>query len=266
MTFPGKAWSQRDLIWQMTVREVGQKYRGSYLGMVWSFLVPIVMLVIYTFVFSLVFKSRWTSSGEPESLGSFALTLFAGLAAFNLFSEVVTKAPLLILGVPNLVKKVVFPLEFMPVVLLLSSGVNMLISIALILVARLLLNQSISPTVWLLPVAAVPLVLLCLGLAWLLSSLGVYLRDAGQAMAIVVQVFFFLSPIFYPVESIPDPYRDWMFLNPLTSILYDFRRVLLWGQPLDWGHWAIWTPLTAVVAVLGYTWFMKTKRGFADVM
>lgn len=258
-------WWHRELIQQLVRREVGQRYRGSYLGVLWSFITPLLMLMIYTFVFSLIFKARWRVDVETPPT-EFALTLFAGLAAFNVFSEVVSRAPNLILAVPNYVKKVVFPLEILPVVALGTALVNSFISVGLLLAGSLLLLGYISPTVMLLPLAYVPLVLLTLGLGWLLASLGVYVRDIGQGIGVVVQMLFFISPVFYPASLVPAFLQGVFFLNPLTSILTSFRETLLWGQVPDRAAWAIWTALTAVLAVLGYAWFIKTKKGFADVM
>lgn len=258
-------WRHRDLIAQMVQREVSQRYRGSYLGAAWSLLIPLLMLLVYTFVFSVVFKARWRA-GTETSIGEFALTVFAGLAAFNLFSEVASRAPTLILVVPNYVKKVVFPLEILPVVALGPALVNSLIIASLVVVGNLIVRQQISPTLLWLPVVYLPLLLLCLGIGWLLASLGVYIRDIGQSIGVIVQILFFLSCIFYPLSAVPEPYRSALRFNPLTAILTDFRQVLLWGESPDWTNWAIWSALLFGLAVFGYGWFMKTKQGFADVM
>jgi lipopolysaccharide transport system permease protein len=258
-------WHHRDLIQQMTRREVGQRYRGSYLGVLWSFITPLVMLLIYTFVFSVIFKARWRVEVETPP-AEFALTLFAGLAAFNVFSEVVSRAPTLIVSVPNYVKKVVFPLEILPVVVLGSALVNSLISVGLLLVGALLFLGTVSATVLLLPLVYVPLIFLCLGLGWFLASLGVYIRDVGQGIGLTVQMLFFLSPVFFPPSAAPEFLRPVFYLNPLTVILTGFRETLLWGQVLDWLPWAVWTTLTALLAVAGYAWFIRTKKGFADVL
>ena len=258
-------WEQRDLIRQLVSREVSQRYRGSYLGVLWSFITPLLMLLIYTFVFSVVFKARWRAEAETPT-GEFALTLFAGLAAFNLFSEVMNRAPGLVLAVPNYVKKVVFPLEVLPVVAVGSALVNSLITAGLVLVGSVLVLGHVSPTVVLLPLAYLPLILLCLGLSWFLASLGVYIRDIGQGIGIVVQMLFFASPVFYSPTAVPERIRGVLLANPLTLILDAFRQTLLWGELLNWRMWIVWTTMTAAIALLGYVWFMKTKKGFADVM
>lgn len=259
-------WGHRELISQLTAREVAQRYRGSYLGILWSFITPTIMLLIYTFVFSVILKARWDTGNASNSLGVFALTLFAGLIPFTMFSEVVNRAPSLILGVPSYVKKVVFPLEILPVVALGSVVVHSLIGFGILLAAQLILLGSIPPTALLLPLAYLPLILLSLGVTWFLASLGVYIRDIGQGIGLAVQMLFFVSPIFYPVTAIPDALRPVFYLNPMTTMLDGFRRTALWGQGLPWRAWAIWTVIAAVLALLGYVWFMKTKKGFADVM
>lgn len=246
-------------------REVSQRYRASYLGMVWAFLTPLLMLLVYTFVFSVVLKTRWRGEVEtpPEE---FALIIFAGLAAFNVFSEVLNRAPHLVLAVPNYVKKVVFPLEILPVAALGSALFNSWIIIGVVFVGNLLLNKSVSATLFFLPLAYVPLILFCLGLSWFLASLGVYIRDVGQGIGVVVQMLFFLSGVFYPVAAVPAPFQTWLWLNPMTTILTMFRQSLLWGEAPNWGAWGLWVILSGGVTWLGYVWFIKTKKGFADVL
>jgi lipopolysaccharide transport system permease protein len=259
-------WLHRGLIGQMIRREIGQRYRGAHLGMVWSFLVPLMMMAVYTFVFSVVFKARWRTDVDASPTGEFALTLFAGITAFNVFSEVINRAPSLVLSVPNYVKKVVFPLEILPVVALGGALVNGLISSVLVLMGAAVFMHTLSPTVIFLPLAFLPLMLLSLGLGWFLASLGVYVRDTVQVTGITVQVLFFLSPVFYPVSAVPEKFRPLLLLNPLSTILESFRRCLLWGQMPDWQSLGLCTFGGAVLCMLGYAWFVRTKKGFADVI
>jgi len=261
-----RLWRYRELLVQLTIREITQRYRGTYLGILWSFITPFCMLLIYTFVFSIVFQAKWGQIDQEIGRSQFALTLYAGLIPFTVFSEVVNRAPMLILSVPNYVKKVVFPLEILPLVALGSALIHSLISIGILVVGVALLLGSVSPAIVLLPLAYVPLILLCLGLGWFLASLGTYVRDIGQSVALVVQVLIFMSPVFYPITAVPEQLRIVLYLNPLTTILDGFRRTLLWQQTLAWEPWAAWTAITAGLALLGYVWFMKTKPGFADVM
>lgn len=259
-------WAHRELIAQLTLQEITQRYRGTYLGVLWSFLTPLLMLLIYTFVFSVVFQARWGDVKRPTDVGQFALTLFAGLIPFNVFAEVVTRAPTLILQVPNYVKRVVFPLEILVVVALGSALVHSLISVGILLVGIVLHLGFVVPMAILLPFAYLPLILLSLGLGWFLASLGVYVRDVGQTMTLAVQVLFFMTPIFYPLSAVPAQFQFVMYLNPLTTVLDGFRQTLPWQQPLSWQPFMVWTTVAAVLAILGYVWFMKTKHGFADVM
>ncbi len=256
---------QHDLIRQMTRREISQRYRGSLLGLAWSLIVPLTSLAIYTFVFSGIFQSNWRP-GASASTGEYALTLFAGLTAFNLFSEMMGRAPLLILAVPNLVKKVLFPLEILPLVQIGASLLTSIFSIGVLVLAGILFTQSISTTLWMLPLAFVPLLFLTLGVGWFLSALGVYVRDISQGIGIVTQILLFLSPVMYPTSAVPENLRSVFYINPLTTVLDGFRATLLWGQPLDWPNWGLWVVVSFVWAVLAYAWFMKMKPGFADVM
>jgi lipopolysaccharide transport system permease protein len=259
-------WHRRDLIIELTRRELSQRYRGSYLGMVWTVIIPLVMLLIYTFVFSLVFKARWQTGDAQTPPKEFALILFAGMTPFNVFSEVLNRSTSLIVGMPNYVKKVVFPLEVYPMVILIAAIITSLVNVLLILVGNLLIMHTLSKTIFLIPLAYLPLILLSLGLGWFLSSLGVYIRDLAQAIAILVQILFFVSPILYPASLVPSSFKFIFWINPLAAIVESFRQVLLWGGSLIWTSWAVWTAITAIVAVLGYTWFMATKKGFADVI
>jgi len=261
-----RLWRYRELIVQLTTREITQRYRGAYLGFLWPFLTPLCMLLIYTFVFSIVFRASWGQRNESQDLIQFAFTIFAGLIPFTIFSEVMSGAPRLILAVPNYVKKVVFPLEIFPVIILGAALFHSFLSIGILLLGVLIWQQSLSPMLVLLPLAYLPLMLWVLGLGWFLASLGVYVRDIQQSMTLLVQILFFMSPIFYPVSAVPEPFRFILYLNPLTTILDGFRRILLWQQPLSWPLWAMWSAIGLAVAVLGFVWFIKTKDGFADVI
>lgn len=257
----------RELIWNLTKREVNSTYQGSFLGGLWTIIVPFMMMAIYTLVFSVIFQTRWnTGSTQPTPRGEFALILYTGLTAFNVFSTVINRSPGLVLAVPNYVKKVVFPLEILPVVATASAIITSLINVALILAGSVLVYHAISPTVWLLPLVYIPLILLTLGLAWFLSSLGVFIRDIGQVTSVIIQALFFLTPIVYSIDSIPQNIRFLAALNPLGLIIDGLRRTLLWGTMPDWESWAAVTLTCAVVALLGFVWFSVTKKGFADVM
>lgn len=258
-------WSVRGLTYRLALREVEARYRGSVLGGVWAFVTPLVLLVVYTMVFGVLFQSRWPHAPDT-GLGGFALALFCGLIPLNIFNECVTRSPALVLAVPHYVKRVVFPLEILPVSLLGSVLFHGVVSLGALLLVSLVLNRTLPWTVTLLPVVLLPLVLLSLGCAWFLASLGVFLRDLGQGVALLTQVLVFGTPIFYPTEALPAFLRPWMALNPLAWVVENLRRVVLWGLLPDGRGLGLWTAATAAILLLGYAWFMKTKRIFADVL
>jgi lipopolysaccharide transport system permease protein len=258
-------WRHRDLIRQFTRRQIEGRYKGSFLGLFWSFVNPLVLLLIYTFVFGVIFKARWPNANSGN-LGEFATTLFCGLIAFNIFSECVNQAATLIVGVPNYVKKVVFPLEILPICALGSALFHAIVSLSILLAANFWISGSLHWTLVLLPLVALPQLFLSLGLTWFLASLGVFIRDVNYTVGLAVQVLFFITPVLYPLESIPEPFRSIIRLNPLTSIVENYRRVILWGWLPSWSGLALWLLGNGVVMMLGYAWFMKTKKAFADVI
>ncbi len=257
-------WRNRMLVYNLVKREVVGRYKGSMMGLLWSFFNPVFMLVVYTFVFSVVFRARW--QGGSDSKAEFALVLFTGLLVFNLFSEVVNKAPGLILNNANYVKKVIFPLEVLPLVAFGAAAFHMLISLLVWLLFYALFFGLPPWTVLQLPLVLLPLLLLTLGLAWLLASLGVYLRDVSQIIGVITMALMFMSPIFYPVSALPERYHAVMNLNPLTYIVEETRNVMIWGRPITWDAWFMWTGISTALAWLGFAWFQKTRRGFADVL
>jgi lipopolysaccharide transport system permease protein len=254
----------RQLIVQMIKREVVGRYRGSSLGLLWSFFNPVLMLAVYTFVFSVVFKARW--AGGSASKTEFALVLFAGLLVFNLFSECINRAPGLILSNANYVKKVIFPLEILPIIALGSAGFHFLVSLIVWLLFYLIFFGIPPATILLLPLILIPLILITLGLSWLLASLGVYLRDVGQIIGTATTVLMFLSPIFYPITALPEQYRPYMQISPLTFVVEQARDLMMWGKDMDWSGWAMWIAVSLMIAWAGFAWFQKTRKGFADVL
>ncbi|ARP96982.1 ABC transporter permease [Bordetella genomosp. 13] len=252
------------LISSLVRREVVGRYRGSALGLLWSFFNPIFMLLVYTFVFSVVFKARWP--GGTESRTEFALVLFAGLIVFNFFAECINRAPSLILSNVNYVKKVVFPLEILPCVAVGSALFHLLISLAVWLAFYLVFYGMPFSTALLFPVVVLPLVFMILGLSWFLAALGVYLRDVTQFIGILTTVLMFVSPVFYSPDVLPEQYRWFLHLSPLTMMVEQGRGVLFWGRGIDWFGWGAYSVAAAIVALLGYAWFQKTRRGFADVL
>ena len=255
----------RQLIVQMTKREVAGRYKGSVMGLAWSFFNPVFMLVVYTFVFSEIFKARWGVGGE-ESKTQFAVLLFVGLIVLGLVSEVLNRAPGLIIANVNYVKKVVFPIEILPVIAMGAALFHGLVSLGVLLVAFALFNGYLQWTVVFIPLVLLPLVILTTGLAWMLASLVVFLRDVGQTIVIITTVLMFLSPVFYPLTAVPERFRPIIMANPLTFIIEQAREVLIWGHLPNWMGLGIYTLAAALVAWAGYAWFQKTRKGFADVL
>lgn len=257
-------WHNRRLVKTLVKREVIGRYRGSSMGLAWSFFNPVFMLAVYTFVFSVVFKARWNTGSDSKT--EFALVLFAGLMVFNLFSECINRAPNLILSNVNYVKKVVFPLEILPWVVLGSALFHLAVSMSVWLLFYFVFFGIPPFTAFMFPLVLLPLVLFTMGLSWLLASFGVYLRDVAQVTGIMTTVLMFLSPIFFPVSALPKDYQALMHLNPLTLVIEQTRNVLLWGEPLNSISYGLYVLIAALVAWTGFALFQKTRRGFADVL
>lgn len=257
-------WRNRGLIHTSARREVLGRYRGSALGLLWSFFNPLFMLTVYTFVFSEVFKARWSHGSDSKT--EFALVLFAGLIVFNLFAECINRAPNLVLSNPNYVKKVVFPLEILPFVGLLAALYHALISLCVWLAAYVILFGVPHATILLLLLVIPPFALFIMGLSWALASLGVFLRDVSQFIGVVVTTLMFLSPIFYPASALPESYRQILYVNPLTPVIEMTRDVLFWGKLPDLTMLSVYWGATSIIAWLGFAWFQKTRKGFADVL
>ena len=257
-------WRNRGLIWALTKREVLGRYRGSVMGILWSFFNPLLMLGVYTFVFSTVFKARW--AGGSDSKTEFALLLFAGMLVFGIFSECVNRAPSLILSNPNYVKKVVFPLEILPIVSLGAALFHLLVSLLVWVLFYMVAFGVPKSGILMLPVALFPFAIFVLGLSWLLAALGVYLRDISQFVGVVVMALMFLSPIFYPLSALPEGYREVVALSPITAAVDQARDLMFWGKPLAWGPWSVYLIISLFVGWLGFAWFQQTRRGFADVI
>lgn len=258
------AWTHRTLIYQLGKRDVVGRYRGSVAGLAWSFLNPLLMLAVYTFVFAVVFQARW--QGATDGKGSFAVILFIGVLVHGIFAECLNRAPGLILANANYVKRVMFPLEILPWVSMGSALFHALVSLLVLLIAQVYVLGGIPPTALLLPVVLAPLVLTTVGLTWIFSAFGVYLRDIGQTTVVITTVALFLSPVFYPVTALPEEYRFLFLLNPLTFIIEQSREVLIWGRLPDWRGLAIYAVASLAVSSAGFWVFQRMRRGFADVL
>lgn len=257
-------WRHRGLIGLMAKREVVGRYKGSVLGIVWSLFHPMLMLTLYTLVFSVVFKARW-GVGTEETKSQFAVLLFAGLIVHGLFAEVLNRSPSLIVGQVSYVKKIVFPLEIMPAVVLGAALFNMAVSYLVLLAAVTYLGM-LQWSVLYVPLFVLPLVVMTLGFSWFLSSLAVYVRDVGQTIGLLTTILLFASPVFYPTSSIPEQIRPWMHLNPLTFVIEQTRNALFGSATPDFLGLALYSAIAIAIAWLGYAWFQKTRKGFADVL
>jgi lipopolysaccharide transport system permease protein len=265
MEFPKNLWVNRDLIWRMTERQVLGRYRGSLAGIGWSFLQPLAMLTVYTFVFSQVFHARWGTTNNSDPIG-FAINLFSGLIVFNLFAESINSAPSSITANPNYVKKVIFPLEVLGTSSVLSATFGAFISLAAMAFAQALATRSIPVTYLWIPIVWLPLILLCLALSWALGAIGVFLRDTSQFVLVGTNMLMFLSPIFYPISALPANWRPLLKLNPIADIIEQTRRVTVEGSHPDPG----WTLASMIVGLalceISCRVFKKSKKAFADVM
>lgn len=255
----------RVLILDMTRREIKKKYQGTFLGLAWSFISPLLMLAVYTFVFAVVFKARWGSSGE-ESRTDFAITVFAGLIVFGIFSELLNQSTTLIIGNANYVKRVIFPLEIISIVSTGSILFNAATSTLILLLMQLLFRGFLPLTAVFFPLVALPAILLGLGASWFFSALGVYIRDIGQLLGFLTSILFFTSAIFFPVSALPETYQRLIRFNPLVIIIEQSRNVLVYGNPPDWGSLFILLIVSSLTAWIGYWWFQKARKGFADVL
>ncbi len=263
----GSFTKHQTLIFQLVKREIISRYRGSFLGILWTIINPILMLVVYTFVFGFVFKVRLDPSVSFENDHfSFALLLFSGLIVYNIFSETLSRAPGLVLANTNYVKKIIFPLEILPWVNLGATLFHALISVSVLLIAFLSINHFIHWTIIFIPVILAPFLLLTLGISWFLAATGVFVRDIGQFIGLLLTMLLFLSPVFYPAAALPESLRDYLFLNPLSFIIEQLRAVILHGLLPDWSGLGIYALIAWIFAQLGFIWFEKTRKGFADVL
>ncbi len=256
-------WRHRELVVRLARRDVVARYRGSWLGISWAIVTPLLFLAAFTFVFHGVLRARWL---DATGTGEFALVLFAGLVLFWFLNDCVARAPRLLLENVSYIKKVVFPLEVLPWVVLLGALFHALLGLAALALGVAWVHGVPGWTALLAPLALVPLALMALGLGWWLSALGVFLRDVRQLVPVITTLMLFLSPTFYPRETVPEGFRQWMLLNPLTFPVEQLRAMVFQGLPPDWTGLALATLAGWAVAWLGLAWFRRTRHGFADVV
>lgn len=255
----------RSLIFQLVRRDILSRYRGSLLGMGWSLVTPMLMLGVYTFVFVGVFRARWPGAEQGGGV-EFALQMLAGLMVFNLFAEMAAQAPRLVLDQANLVTKVVFPLEILPWVKLLSGLFYLVLNALVLVLATWLVRGTLPPTALVLPLVMLPLLPFLLGLGWLLAALGVYVRDVGHAMGLVVNLAMFLSPVFYSAHTLAPEWQGALYANPLTLVIESVRQVVLQGVWPNVSALLLYSALALGFAALGGVFFDTTRKGFTDVL
>lgn len=256
----------RELIVQFAMRDLQQKHRGTYLGLVWAGLTPLLMLAVYTVVFSTILKARLSGNPDEGPL-EYGLLLYCGLMVLQIFTGPLGRSPGLIVSKKNFVKKIIFPLEILPVSVVLSTLMYSGIGLVLLLVAHFVLGGQLHATMLLFPIVLIPAVLLAVGVGWILSALGVFLRDIDEIVTTVVQrMLFLLTPVFWSIDIIPERFRPLVHLNPLASVVDGARRTLLQGEQPNWMVLGIWTVIALIVCQVGFAVFERLKRGFADVL
>jgi lipopolysaccharide transport system permease protein len=261
-------WTHRELLWQFTLRNVELRHKGSHLGLIWSFLSPLLMLGIYVLVFGYVFGGTFGVLPNETRI-DYGLGIFLGLTLFHFVAEVLGISPGLVVGNPNFVKKVVFPLEILPAASVLGAVIHMLISLALVLIGVVVLGSGLSPQAWWLPIILLPVVLLMLGLAWFFSALGVFLRDVAQVMQFLTMALMFSSAVFYPAAKIAvNSPGAWAVLrfNPVLLGIELARDAVLWSRSINFHHLAYLYAVGLIASYLGYSVFRKVKPAFADVL
>lgn len=256
-------YANRSLLRSLVIRDIETRYRGTMLGFLWAVVYPLMMLTVYAFVFGGVFNARWGGSGDMKD---FVLMLYCGLIVHGLFSETLTRSPTAVLSNPSYVKKVVFPLELLPFSHLASALFNALVGLGLLCIFLLIQQHGIPVTALLVPLVLSPLLLLTAGLAWFLAAIGVFFRDVGQMIGVVMSVLLFLSPVFYPVSSTPSVAQKLIYMNPLTFPIEELRAVLILGNQPHWLHWLAYFGVAIMVAVAGLWIFQKSRPAFADVI
>jgi lipopolysaccharide transport system permease protein len=258
-------WRYRGLIFQFASREFRSRHAGSYFGLLWSVLTPSLLLVIYTLVFRGVLHVQWDSVTESSAL-AFAVNLFGGLLIYNLFAEVASRSPSLLVSHPQFVKKVVFPLEVLPMSVTMAALGHALMALLVVgTVSAALIRLPGWNVLWL-PVILLPYAMLLLGVSWFLAALGTFWRDLGPAVSVGLHALIFLTPVFYPLAAIPEQWQPLMRLNPLALFIENIRRVWLRDQSPRFGDLLIAAAISQVLMLAGYCWFEKSKRAFADVV
>ena len=261
---PGSIVEHRFVIGQLAKRAILGRYRGTVLGLLWSLVAPLLLLAVYTFVFGTILQVRWVSQSGGNA--EFAAILFSGMLVHGILAECLTQASTLIVANPQYVKKVVFPLEALPWVTVISAFFQGVISTGILLAYLFFVQGGIPWTAVLFPIPLFVLAFVCIAAGWLISATAVYLKDIAQMMGLLSTVLFFMAPILYPKTALPVEFQNLLYLNPLTYIIEQFRAVVLWGELPNWNGLALYGIASVAIAWMSLAWFQKTRKGFADVL
>ena len=261
---PGSIVEHRFVIGQLAKRAILGRYRGTVLGLLWSLVTPLLLLAVYTFVFGTILQVRWVSQSGGNA--EFAAILFSGMLVHGILAECLTQASTLIVANPQYVKKVVFPLEALPWVTVISAFFQGVISTGILLAYLFFVQGGIPWTAVLFPIPLFVLAFVCIAVGWLISATAVYLKDIAQMMGLLSTVLFFMAPILYPKTVLPVEFQNLLYLNPLTYIIEQFRAVVLWGELPNWNGLALYGIASVAIAWMSLAWFQKTRKGFADVL
>ncbi|MGH8032426.1 MAG: ABC transporter permease [Luteimonas sp.] len=252
----------RQLLGKLILRDVEARYQGSAFGLLWSIGTPILMLGVYWFFLGVVLQARWGTA----PVAHFPVILFSGLIVHQFFAEVLARASGLIIVHSTYVHKVVFPIEVLPWMTVATAAFHLLINCVILFVGQIVIAHYVPATWIFLPIVLLPILPLVVGLSWIISSLGVYLRDIAQVVPLVIMMMMFMSPIFYSIDMVPAKYRVFIWLNPLTAVIEQVRRVTIEGRAPDAMVMLVYAFAGLFVMAVGYWWFARTKKGFADVL
>lgn len=252
-----------ELILSLAKRDLLARYKGSALGILWAIITPVVTIAIFTFIFAGIFGARFGSSGTKWD---YAVYLFCGLLPWSMFQESVQQSALTIVNHANLVKRVVFPLEVLPIAQSLAALGTQLFGTVALIACIVILHKGISPTILWLPVLLIPQLLMAIGAAWLVAALGVFLRDIAQGLGLLLMAWMFLTPIIYPETVVPEHYRRFIEINPFTALMRSYRRIFIEGTNPDWNGLGYFFLIAVGVFGFGYWWFARSRKNFADVV
>lgn len=261
-------WAKLNLLKTLVQRDLEARYKGSILGKLWPLLNQVSQLLVYTYVFGVVLQLRLSLVGLPEDNSFvFGLWLFAGLLPWLAFSGGLSQAATSVITQSNLVKKVVFPLSLLPLVPILSSFIESTFGLMALITFVVLATQTLHPTLLLLPLVWLPQLCLTAGLGFLTAGLSVFLRDIPQTLGVILNLWFYATPLIYPANMIPQPFQSWVFwLNPMAAIGELYRDMILTGTVTHWSEWAVATIVSILILLGGFWCYRKLRPAFADVL